>query len=139
MVTQVFILDSLSGYETTDPKDAEKIAERVLPRLQHVNSAVVLSAIKVIMRMLNIVTNEDLIKAWCKKMAPPLVTLLGTEPEVQYVALRNINLIIQKRPSILANEVKVCSAGTQTRMRSMVAAMPDRTEAATLLEPSSTA
>ena len=25
----------------------------------------------------------------------------------QYVALRNINLIVQKRPSILANEMKV--------------------------------
>jgi AP-1 complex subunit beta-1 len=44
-------------------------------------------------------------------MAPPLVTLLGTEPEVQYVALRNINLIVQKRPNILANEVKVVSGG----------------------------
>ncbi len=44
---QVFILDSLVGYETSDPKDAEKIVERVLPRLQHVNSAVVLSAVKV--------------------------------------------------------------------------------------------
>lgn len=31
----------------SDPKDAEKIAERVLPRLQHANSAVVLSAVKV--------------------------------------------------------------------------------------------
>lgn len=44
---QVFILDSLAVYETRDPRDAEKIAERVLPRLQHVNSAVVLSAVKV--------------------------------------------------------------------------------------------
>lgn len=44
---QVFILDSLAAYDTTDPRDAEKIVERVLPRLQHVNSAVVLSAIKV--------------------------------------------------------------------------------------------
>jgi hypothetical protein len=44
---QVFILDSLAAYNTTDPRDAEKIVERVLPRLQHVNSAVVLSAIKV--------------------------------------------------------------------------------------------
>ena len=26
-----------------------------------------------------------------------LVTLLSSEPEVQYVALRNINLIVQKR------------------------------------------
>ena len=44
---QVFILDSLAAFETRDPRDAEKIVERVLPRLQHVNSAVVLSAVKV--------------------------------------------------------------------------------------------
>jgi AP-1 complex subunit beta-1 len=43
----VFILDCLANYDTRDPKDAEKIVERVLPRLQHVNSAVVLSAVKV--------------------------------------------------------------------------------------------
>jgi hypothetical protein len=44
---QVFILDSLAGYNSTSAADAEKIAERVLPRLQHVNGAVVLSAVKV--------------------------------------------------------------------------------------------
>lgn len=32
-----------------------------------------------------------------KKLAPPLVTLLSAEPELQYVALRNINLIVQRR------------------------------------------
>merc|ERR1719357_1241128 len=42
-----------------------------------------------------------------RKLAPPLVTLLSSEPEVQYVALRNINLIIQKRPDILKHEMKV--------------------------------
>ena len=35
------------------------------------------------------------------------MTLLSSEPEVQYVALRNINLIIQKRPDILKHEMKV--------------------------------
>lgn len=50
---------------------------------------------------------EETTKTWSKKMAPPLVTLLASEPEVQYVALRNINLIVQRRPAILANEVKV--------------------------------
>ncbi|KAI5413137.1 hypothetical protein KIW84_057663 [Lathyrus oleraceus] len=40
-------------------------------------------------------------------MAPPLVTLLSAEPEIQYVALRNINLIVQRRPTILAHEIKV--------------------------------
>ncbi len=29
------------------------------------------------------------------------------EPEIQYVALRNINLIVQKRPNILAHEMRV--------------------------------
>lgn len=35
------------------------------------------------------------------------VTLLSSGPEVQYVALRNILLIIQRRPSVLKNDVKV--------------------------------
>jgi AP-2 complex subunit beta-1 len=35
------------------------------------------------------------------------VTLLSSGPEVQYVALRNILLIIQRRPSILKDDVKV--------------------------------
>jgi hypothetical protein len=35
------------------------------------------------------------------------VTLLSSEAEVQYVALCNINIIIQKFPSILQREIKV--------------------------------
>ncbi len=35
------------------------------------------------------------------------VTLLSSGPEVQYVALRNILLIIQRRPAVLQNDVKV--------------------------------
>ena len=45
---QVFILDSLSTYTAKDAKDAEAIIERVTPRLQHANCAVVLSAVKVL-------------------------------------------------------------------------------------------
>lgn len=44
-----------------------------------------------------------------RKLAPPLVTLLSAEPEIQYVALRNINLIVQKRRDILKQEIKVSS------------------------------
>ena len=47
---QVFILDSVVNYTPTDAKDAEVVVERVLPRLQHANAAVVLSAIKVIIK-----------------------------------------------------------------------------------------
>jgi AP-1 complex subunit beta-1 len=59
------------------------------------------------MRYLDVMTNMDSVRALTKKMAPPLVTLLSTEPEIQYVALRNINLIVQKRPNVLSHEIKV--------------------------------
>ena len=51
--------------------------------------------------------DADFVVNLSKKLAPPLVTLLSSEAEVQYVALRNINLIVQKRPDILKNEMKV--------------------------------
>lgn len=35
------------------------------------------------------------------------MTLLSSGPEVQYVTLRNILLIIQRRPDVLRNDIKV--------------------------------
>lgn len=43
----MFILDALSKYKAADAREAENIVERVTPRLQHANCAVVLSAVKV--------------------------------------------------------------------------------------------
>ncbi|KAK9197798.1 hypothetical protein WN944_012981 [Citrus x changshan-huyou] len=104
---QVFILDALSRYKAADAREAENIVERVTPRLQHANCAVVLSAVKMILQQMELITSTDVVRNLCKKMAPPLVTLLSAEPEIQYVALRNINLIVQRRPTILAHEIKV--------------------------------
>ena len=53
------------------------------------------------------IEDETLAATLARKLAPPLVTLLGAEPELQYVALRNINLIISAKPGVLANDVKV--------------------------------
>ncbi|XP_055636471.1 AP-2 complex subunit beta isoform X4 [Toxorhynchites rutilus septentrionalis] len=105
---QVFILDSLANYTPKDEREAQSICERITPRLAHANAAVVLSAIKVLMKLLEILAaDSDFCAMLTKKLAPPLVTLLSSEPEVQYVALRNINLIVQKRPDILKHEMKV--------------------------------
>lgn len=60
-----------------------------------------------ILQQMELITSTDVVRNLCKKMAPPLVTLLSAEPEIQYVALRNINLIVQRRPTILAHEIKV--------------------------------
>lgn len=78
------------------------------PRLAHANAAVVLSAIKVMLKLMEMMEpGQDFMTTLMKKLAPPLVTLLSAEPEIQYVALRNINIIVQKRPEILKHEMKV--------------------------------
>ncbi|ELU04125.1 hypothetical protein CAPTEDRAFT_149233 [Capitella teleta] len=105
---QVFILDAISNYTPKDDREAQSITERITPRLAHANSAVVLSSIKVIMKLMEMMDpSSDYISMLVKKLSPPLITLLSAEPEIQYVALRNINLIVQKRSDILKHEMKV--------------------------------
>jgi len=104
---QVFILDALALYTPTGPKDAETITERVTARLSHANPAVVLAAIKVVLKCMESIDISEVLRMLAKKLNPPLVTLLSSESEVQYVALRNIRLIVQKRPGILAADVKM--------------------------------
>lgn len=44
---QIAILTAIADYKVSNAKEAESICDRVMPRLQHANGAVVLSAIKV--------------------------------------------------------------------------------------------
>ena len=53
------------------------------------------------------VPREDFNKQLIRKMAPSLVTLLSSAPEVQWIALLNINLLLQRRSDILSNEMRV--------------------------------
>ncbi|KAM6500559.1 Adaptin N terminal region domain containing protein [Amanita muscaria] len=104
---KVYILDTLLRYVPEKHADAEAMAERIIAQLQHANSAVVLTTIKILLYLMNYMENRRLVDYICKKMGPPLVTLLASGPEVQYVVLRNILLIIQRRPAVLKNDVKV--------------------------------
>ncbi|KAI9256950.1 adaptin N terminal region-domain-containing protein, partial [Sporodiniella umbellata] len=104
---QIAILTAIADYKVADSKEAESVCDRVVPRLQHANGAVVLAAVKVLMINMKYIKEEAFNKSVCRKMAPPLVTLLSSPPEVQYIALRNISLILQKRPEVLSNEIRV--------------------------------
>lgn len=105
---QVFILDALATYDPPNSKVAEAILERgVIARLTHGNSAVLLSAVKVIMKFMDRLSSNDLVRTLCKRMTAPLVTMLSAEPEIQYVVMRNINLIAQKQPNILQTDVRM--------------------------------
>ncbi|RYP75308.1 hypothetical protein DL770_007431 [Monosporascus sp. CRB-9-2] len=103
---RVTILSTLADYPPRDVKESEHICERVAPQFQHVNPSVVLAAVKVVFIHMKLV-NAELVRQYLKKMAPPLVTLVASAPEVQYVALRNIDLLLQAKPDILSKELRV--------------------------------
>lgn len=85
---QVFILNALAKYKPTDAKDAENLCDRVVPRLNHANSAVVLAAVKVLMMCLETLQNEDKVKELCRKMAPPLGTIFLTPFSSHFLSLQ---------------------------------------------------
>ena len=106
---QVMILDVLaSNYKPSDSRDANMVLDRVTARLSHSNAAVALAAVRVVVGLLDRLGSAESVRAACKKLTAPLITLLAeSEPEVQYIALRNISLITAKYPVVLAGEVKV--------------------------------
>ncbi|KAL7932493.1 adaptin N terminal region domain-containing protein [Trichoderma chlorosporum] len=103
---RITILTVLADYVATDVKESEHVCERVIPQFQHVNPSVVLAAVKVVFIHMKSISPE-LVRSYLKKMAPPLVTLVASAPEVQYVALRNIDLLLQAKPDILSKELRV--------------------------------
>ena len=102
--TQIYLLEGISKY---NPKKQDEINEKFLPCVSHFNSGVVLSVIKILVKLLDLVENPETIRSVCKKITPSLVTLLSSEPEIQYVGLKNINILIQKRPIIFEKDIKM--------------------------------
>ena len=95
------------SYVPQDTSEALLLAERITPRLSHSNSAVVLTCTRVILYLMNYIADEKQISGLCRKLSPPLVTLLAKGPEIQYLALRNALLILQRRPEVLRNDIRV--------------------------------
>lgn len=52
--------------------DAEILAERISVRLQHANSAVVLTTIKVILYLMNYMGDPDVVESLSRRLSPPL-------------------------------------------------------------------
>lgn len=102
---RIAILNSLATFDA-NATEAEQICERVSPQFQHANASVVMAAVRVIMHNIPKVKTEMAVTLK-RKMAPSLVTLISSPPELQYVALRNISLLLQKNAEVLSNEMRV--------------------------------
>lgn len=105
--SQAYILESIITYTPTDAGNAEMFAERVSPRLQHSNSAIILTCVRIILHFMNYFDRRDVVQRFLIKLGPPLMTLLQGKPEIQFIALKNIQLVIQKHKYFLQNDIKV--------------------------------
>jgi vesicle coat complex subunit len=105
--TQIYLLEGISRYSPTKQDEINEMIERIILCVSHSNAGVVLSVIKILIKLLDLVENPETIRSVCKKITPSLVTLLSSEPEIQYVALKNINILIQKRPIIFEKDIKI--------------------------------
>ncbi len=103
---RIAILTAFSDYTDSDQEEARHICERVVPQFQHANPSVVLSAVKAVLCHFEKLPKEEQ-DGLLRKMGPPLVSLVSTQPEVQYVCLRNIRIILAKYPTILSREIRV--------------------------------
>ena len=101
-------LDSLIKYEPSknSSEKAEKIIESVLPRLSHANPSVVLSAVKVILKFLDLIENVESVRHFSKKLSSSLMTIMTSRSEIQYILLRGMHAIIQKRPYLFEKEFR---------------------------------
>lgn len=95
------------SYVPQDHDEAHLLAERISPRLSHSNASVVLTCIRVMLYLMNYMADEKQVSSLARKLSPPLVTLLSKGPEVQYLALRNAILILQRRPEVLRSDIRV--------------------------------
>ena len=103
---QVQILDAIVLYNPKKSSHAEEVIEGVLPRLSHANQSVVMSAIKVILKYMDLVDDINKVKNYCKKLTNSIMTILISYPEIQYVLLRSLHAIVIKRPMLLEKEYK---------------------------------
>ena len=63
-------------YVPEQSTDAEILGERLVARLQHANSAVVLTTIKVMIYLMNYMSNPEIMETLCKRISASLSQFL---------------------------------------------------------------
>ena len=97
---QIQVIEYLINYIPASEEDALSLCDKIITRLQHANSGIVLATARMVIYLTNWIIDIETKIIMTKKVVPPMITLLNHFPEVQYVVLKNILLLIQQEPSI---------------------------------------
>ena len=104
---QIYILDALiTCNNKKKTKYAEMIIDATVPLFSHINPAVIMSAVKVVLKYLDNVEDEQKVQNYSKKISMCLVSLMDSVPEMKYLLLRAMHCIIQKRHYLLDKDYK---------------------------------
>ena len=104
---QIYILDALVNCNSKKKaKYAEMIIDATVPLFSHINPAVIMSAVKVVLKYLDNVEDEQKVQNYSKKISMCLVSLMDSVPEMKYLLLRAMHCIIQKRHYLLDKDYK---------------------------------
>ncbi|KAG7662178.1 uncharacterized protein J8A68_004306 [[Candida] subhashii] len=105
---QIYLLNALMSYVPQRETEALDLIEAVLPSLQHENAAVVLNAIKIIIYYSKYVKNPELkLPILPKRLGTSLISLLSKTPEVQFLVLRNVILLLLGNKELVHFEVEM--------------------------------
>ena len=77
---------------------AERILDKVSSLMLSKNSGVVLSAIKVMMKMLENLEDINTIRDFNRKIVESLTSFTSREKEINFIALKNIAIIAERQP-----------------------------------------
>lgn len=105
--SQVYILNSLMSYVPQTEVEALELIELIIPSLQHENPGVALNAIKIIVYLTNYVRSPELvIPSLPTKLGSALSSLLSNPPEIQFLVLRNVILLLLGRQQLVNFDVE---------------------------------
>ncbi|KAL0246847.1 hypothetical protein GEMRC1_008053 [Eukaryota sp. GEM-RC1] len=103
---QISLIDVIREYDPGSKEEAETLCERLMPRLQHRNSALVLGTVKLLLKYSKLLHRAEALNIE-RRITPPLISLMSATHEIQYIVLRCVLLIVSQNPLLLADHYKV--------------------------------
>lgn len=105
---QVSLLDALMSYVPQSSNDALEMMDAVLPCFLHENTAVVLNSVKLVVYLSNFIASpESNFSGLDKRLGSALVSMLSKPPEIQFLVLRNVILILLGRRYLVDVDVEL--------------------------------
>lgn len=102
---QCYILDLLSSFFEPADNQIEDTIERIIPRLSHLNPAVVFAAVKSVLQYVPRVTSEQSRAQYLTRVNNALITLSRSDSETQYVVIKNIQALLPIFPGLLRDKI----------------------------------